>query len=30
MTGSWQVAALLIVAERIGRATRNPTRDVML
>jgi hypothetical protein len=28
--GSWQVAALLIVAERIGRATRNPPRDVML
>src|ERR1700731_5284433 len=30
LAGSWQVAALLIVAERIGRATRNPPRDVML
>jgi hypothetical protein len=25
LAGSWQVAALLIVAERIGRATRNPS-----
>jgi MFS family permease len=30
LAGSWQVAALLIVVERIGRATRNPPRDVML
>jgi Major Facilitator Superfamily len=30
LAGNWQVAALLIVAERIGRATRNPPRDVML
>jgi len=30
LAGSWPVAALLIVAERIGRATRNPPRDVML
>src|SRR3984893_16918272 len=30
LAGSWQVAALLIVAERVGRATRNPPRDVML
>jgi MFS family permease len=30
LAGSWQVAALLIVAERIGKATRNPPRDVML
>lgn len=30
LAGSWQAAALLIVAERIGRATRNPPRDVML
>src|SRR3984893_14233372 len=30
LAGSWQIAALLIVAERIGRATRNPPRDVML
>lgn len=30
LAGSWQVAALLIVAERVGKATRNPPRDVML
>jgi MFS family permease len=30
LSGSWQVAALLIVAERIGKATRNPPRNVML
>ncbi|MDE3059800.1 MAG: MFS transporter [Pseudomonadota bacterium] len=30
LAGSWQVAALLIVAERIGKATRNPPRNVML
>jgi MFS family permease len=30
LAGSWQTAALLIVAERIGKATRNPPRDVML
>ena len=29
-TGSWQLAAVLIVLERFGRATRNPPRDVML
>jgi predicted MFS family arabinose efflux permease len=29
-TGSWPAAALLIIAERAGRATRNPPRDVML
>ncbi len=28
--GSWQVAALLIILERVGKATRNPPRDVML
>lgn len=28
--GSWQVAALLIIVERIGKAIRNPPRDVML
>jgi predicted MFS family arabinose efflux permease len=28
--GSWPVAALLIVLERVGKATRNPPRDVML
>jgi predicted MFS family arabinose efflux permease len=27
---NWQVAGLLIVAERIGKAIRNPPRDVML
>jgi MFS family permease len=27
---NWQVAALLIVLERVGKATRNPPRDVML
>ena len=30
LAGSWQVAALLIVIERIGKATRNPPRNVML
>jgi MFS family permease len=30
LAGNWQVAALLIVAERVGKATRNPPRDVML
>jgi hypothetical protein len=28
--GSWQVAALLVIVERIGKAIRNPPRDVML
>lgn len=30
LAGSWQVAAALIVLERMGKATRNPPRDVML
>lgn len=30
LTGSWQAAAILIILERIGKATRNPPRDVML
>jgi MFS family permease len=30
LAGNWQVAALLIIAERVGKATRNPPRDVML
>jgi MFS family permease len=30
LAGSWQVAALLIVLERVGKATRNPPRDAML
>jgi MFS family permease len=30
LAGNWQVAALLIIGERIGKAMRNPPRDVML
>ncbi len=30
LADSWQVAALLIIAERIGKAIRNPPRNVML
>jgi MFS family permease len=30
LAGSWQVAAGLLVLERVGKATRNPPRDVML
>ena len=30
LAGSWQMAALLILCERIGKAIRNPPRDVML
>jgi MFS family permease len=30
LAGNWPVAALLIILERIGKATRNPPRDVML
>jgi MFS family permease len=30
LAGGWPVAALLIVAERVGRAIRNPARDAML
>ena len=30
LAGSWQVAAVLMVLERTGKATRNPPRDVML
>lgn len=30
LTGSWPVAAVLIILERVGKATRNPPRDVML
>ena len=30
LSGSWQVAAFLIVAERIGRAIRKPTTEAML
>lgn len=30
LVGSWELAAVLIIIERIGKATRNPPRDVML
>jgi MFS family permease len=30
LAGSWQVAALLVLAERIGRALRKPTVEAML
>jgi MFS family permease len=30
LTGNWKSAAVLIVLERVGRAIRNPPRDVML
>ena len=30
LAGSWQVAAILVVLERVGKATRNPPRDAML
>jgi MFS family permease len=30
LAGSWQVAAILIVLERVGKAIRNPPRDAML
>ena len=30
LAGNWQIAAVLIILERVGKATRNPPRDVML
>ena len=30
LTGNWPAAAVLIVLERVGKAIRNPPRDVML
>lgn len=30
LAGSWRAAAVLIVLERVGKAIRNPPRDVML
>jgi len=30
LAGSWQIAALLMILERAGRAIRNPARDAML
>jgi MFS family permease len=30
LAGRWEIAALLIVAERVGKGIRNPVRDAML
>lgn len=30
LAGNWKTAAFLILVERVGKATRNPPRDVML
>ena len=30
LAGSWQIAAVLIIAERFGKGVRNPPRDAML
>jgi MFS family permease len=30
LTGSWPAAAVLVILERVGKAIRNPPRDVML
>lgn len=30
LAGNWQMAAVLIILERVGKAIRNPPRDVML
>ena len=30
LAANWKIAALLILTERIGKAIRNPPRDVML
>src|SRR5206468_9277924 len=30
LAGNWQMASLLIILERVGKAIRNPPRDVML
>jgi MFS family permease len=30
LAGNWQVAALLVIAERVGKGIRNPPRDAML
>lgn len=30
LAGNWHMAAVLIILERVGKATRNPPRDVML
>jgi MFS family permease len=30
VAGNWQIASVLVVLERVGKATRNPPRDAML
>jgi len=30
LASSWQIAAVLVIAERVGKAIRNPPRDAML
>ena len=30
LAGSWEIAAMLLIAERMGKAIRTPARDVML
>jgi MFS family permease len=30
LAGNWQIAAVLVILERVGKAIRNPPRDVML
>jgi len=30
LAGNWQIAVVLIIAERMGRAVRSPPRDAML
>src|SRR6185312_13814968 len=30
MAGRWEIAAALMIAERVGKAIRTPTRDAML
>ena len=30
LAGNWQLAAILVILERVGKAIRNPPRDVML
>jgi hypothetical protein len=30
LAGNWEIAAVLIIAERMGRAIRSPARDAML
>jgi hypothetical protein len=30
LAGAWQIAVVLIIAERMGRGIRSPVRDAML